>query len=123
MLEPDTGRVHVSCGVVFDESRGWEWNTAVTLRSREFTVRFFTAQPSVDNDGGGEPEEGALPPSPGQEAPLPVLGTPPSGEQQAPEFVMPIEDDEDRLDAFHNEFPVRYRRMDNVISNDRPVPG
>jgi hypothetical protein len=36
---------------------------------------------------------------------------------------MPIEDDVDRLDAFHNEFPVRYRRMDNVISNDRPVPG
>jgi hypothetical protein len=30
---------------------------------------------------------------------------------------MPLEDDEDRLDAFHNESHVRYRRMDSVISN------
>jgi hypothetical protein len=27
------------------------------------------------------------------------------------------------LDAFHNESPIRYRRMDNVIGNDLLVPG
>jgi hypothetical protein len=25
MLEPDTGRVHVSRDVNFDKNRGWEW--------------------------------------------------------------------------------------------------
>jgi hypothetical protein len=56
---------------------------------------------------------------------VPLLdpGTPPPVEQQEPEFVMPIEDDEDRLDAFHNESLVRYRWMDSVIGNDLPVPG
>jgi hypothetical protein len=39
-------------------------------------------------------------------------------ERQAPEFATPIEDDEDRLDAFHNKSPVRYRRIDSVIDND-----
>jgi hypothetical protein len=127
MLELDTERIHVSHDVVFDESRGWEWNTAASggdsVEQREFTVRFFTARPPVDNGDGAEPEEGELPPPPVQEAPLPVLGTPPPVEQQAPEFVTPIKDDEDRLDAFHNESPVRYRRMDSVIDNDLPVTG
>jgi hypothetical protein len=43
-------------------------------------------------------------------------------ERQAPEFATPIEDDEDRLDAFHNKSPVRYRRIDSVIDNDLLVP-
>jgi hypothetical protein len=44
-------------------------------------------------------------------------------EQQEPKFVTPIEDDEDRLDAFHNKSPIRYRWMDSVIGNDLPMPG
>jgi hypothetical protein len=51
------------------------------------------------------------------------LGTPPPVEQQAPEFTMPIEDDEDKLDAFHNESPIHYQRIDNVIDNNLLVPG
>jgi hypothetical protein len=90
---------------------------------REFTVRFYTAQPAADNVDGGVPEEGTLPPSLGQAAPLPDPGTPPPVEQQALEFVTPIEDDEDRLDAFHNKSLVRYQWMDNIIGNDKPVPG
>jgi hypothetical protein len=39
-----------------------------------------------------------------------------------PEFVTPIEDDEDRLDAFHNESHVRYHRINSVISDDLPMP-
>jgi hypothetical protein len=72
---------------------------------------------------GGEPEEGALPPSPRQAAPLPDPGTPSPVAQQEPEFVTQIEDNEDMLDAFHNESPVRYRQMDSVIGKDLPVPG
>jgi hypothetical protein len=44
-------------------------------------------------------------------------------EQQEPEFVTQIEDNEDMLDAFHNESPVRYQQMDSVIGKDLPVPG
>jgi hypothetical protein len=77
----------------------------------------------MDNVDGGEPEEGVLPPSPGQATPLPYPGSPPPVEQQEPKFVTPIEDDEDRLDAFHNKSPVRYWWMDSVIGNDLPMPG
>jgi hypothetical protein len=30
MLEPGTRRVHVSCNVIFDESRGWEWDAVAS---------------------------------------------------------------------------------------------
>jgi hypothetical protein len=119
MLEPDTGRVHVSCDIIFDENRGWEWDL---VAQREFTVRYYTVQALADDIGGGVPEEGALPPSPGQAVPLLDSGTPPPVEQ-VPEFVAPIEDVEDRLDVFHNESPVRYRRIDSVIGNDLLVLG
>jgi hypothetical protein len=80
MLEPGTGRVHVSRDVVFDESREWEWDAAASggdsATQREFTIRFFTAQSPAHDVDGGEPEEGALPPSPGQAVPLPDPGTP-----------------------------------------------
>jgi hypothetical protein len=49
--------------------------------------------------------------------------TPPPAVQDGPEFVTPLEDDEDRLDAFHDESPVRYRCIDSVISEEESVPG
>jgi hypothetical protein len=35
--------------------------------------------------------------------------------------VTPIEEDEDMLDAFDNESPVRYWQLDSVISDNLPV--
>jgi hypothetical protein len=68
MLEPDTGRVHVSHDVNFDKNRGWEWASAASdgdsTTQWEFIVRYYTAQPPVDDVNGGVPEEGVLPPSP-----------------------------------------------------------
>jgi hypothetical protein len=29
MLDPSSGRVRVSCYVIFDENRGWQWTTSV----------------------------------------------------------------------------------------------
>jgi hypothetical protein len=39
------------------------------------------------------------------------------------EFVTPLEDDEERLDAAHGESPMRYRTYDNIISTGEPVSG
>jgi hypothetical protein len=37
---------------------------------------------------------------------------------EATEFATPISDDEERLDMFHEDSPVRYRRMDQVIGDE-----
>jgi hypothetical protein len=39
------------------------------------------------------------------------------------EFTMPLYDDDDRLDVFHDKSPIRYCHIDNVIDNSEPVSG
>jgi hypothetical protein len=69
MLDPGTGRVHVSRDTIFDENRGWEWDSAASYGDstvqREFTVRYYTAQVLTNDIDEGVPEEDAPPPSPG----------------------------------------------------------
>jgi hypothetical protein len=47
MLEPGIGCVHISYDVIFDENRGWEWDSMTSdddsVTQREFTVRYYTA--------------------------------------------------------------------------------
>jgi hypothetical protein len=38
------------------------------------------------------------------------------------EFATPLFDDEDCIDAFHNDKPLHYRTLDNIFG-DQPVPG
>jgi hypothetical protein len=40
-----------------------------------------------------------------------------------PEFVTPLEDDEERLDAAHGETPMWYRTYDNIVDAGELVPG
>jgi hypothetical protein len=48
---------------------------------------------------------------------------PPPTDGEAIEFATPIsDDDEERLDAFHEDSPMQYHRMDQVIG-DEPNPG
>jgi hypothetical protein len=49
--------------------------------------------------------------------------TPPLAAQDEPDFVMLLEDDEDRLDAFQNESPVLYHHIDSVIGEEEPIQG
>jgi hypothetical protein len=35
---------------------------------------------------------------------------------------MPLPDDEERLDAWHEDTPVRYRNMDNVLGEVETAP-
>jgi hypothetical protein len=41
----------------------------------------------------------------------------------APEFVTPLKNDEEQLDAAHGELHVRYRAYDNIIGTGEHVPG
>jgi hypothetical protein len=38
------------------------------------------------------------------------------------EFATPLSHDEERIDAYHDGEPLRYRTMENLVS-DQPVPG
>jgi hypothetical protein len=38
------------------------------------------------------------------------------------EFATPLSDDEDRINAYHDDEPLRYRTLDNIFG-DQPVPG
>jgi hypothetical protein len=40
-----------------------------------------------------------------------------------PEFITPLEDDEERLDAAYGETPMCYRTYDNIVGTREPVPG
>ena len=37
------------------------------------------------------------------------------------EFATPLSDDEDHVDAYHNDEPLHYRILDNIFG-DQPVP-
>jgi hypothetical protein len=37
------------------------------------------------------------------------------------ELATPLSNDEDRVDAYHNGEPLRYRTLDNILG-DQPVP-
>jgi hypothetical protein len=38
------------------------------------------------------------------------------------EFTTPLSNNEDRIDAYHDNEPLRYRTLDNIFS-DQPIPG
>jgi hypothetical protein len=37
------------------------------------------------------------------------------------EFTTPLSNNEDRIDAYHDNEPLRYRTLDNIFS-DQPIP-
>jgi hypothetical protein len=58
-----------------------------------------------------------------QNTPQPELETPQLQELADPEFAPPMEDDANRLDAFHGDTPVCYRQVNNIVVEVEPVPG
>jgi hypothetical protein len=128
------GRVHTSRDVIFDESRGWDWSTKTSngesATRQEFTVKYYTVCALTD-DAEGVPPVGApelstanaeLQPA-AHDAPLPELRTPPPQESVGLEFATLMEEDADQLDAFHDDTPVHYRRVDNILGEGGSVPG
>jgi hypothetical protein len=70
------------------------------------------------------PSTPATPPLTQVTASSPQLVVGPAGAAVTPpEFVMPLEDDEERLDAVHGETPMQYHTCDNIVGMREPVPG
>lgn len=136
-LDPMTRRVRIARDVVFDEDRGWNWaaeNCDNEHPSSDFTIEYtFThvaaAATPMPSDGGDESvqqAQGARTPSPPAPAsPMPTVATPstPTATSPTPEFVSPPANDSARLDAAHDDTPVRYRTVDNLIGEGATPPG
>lgn len=152
ILDPATQRVRISRDVVFDEGRGWTWDKAVddgsTSTLRDFVIDYVhfegpggassSSSPSSPSPAPGSPSAPASTPPPAPPAcppPPPVpprsptpAPTPPgsapaaSARQRTVEFATPLSNDEDRVDAYHDDEPLRYRTVDNILG-DQPVPG
>lgn len=152
ILDPATQRIRISRDVVFDEGRGWTWDKAVddgsTSTLRDFVIDYVhfegpggassSSSPSSPSPAPGSPSAPASTPPPAPPAcppPPPVpprsptpAPTPPgsapaaSARQRTVEFATPLSNDEDRVDAYHDDEPLRYRTVDNILG-DQPVPG
>src|SRR6185437_14231234 len=137
ILDPETQRVRTARDVVFDEGRGWAWDKAVddgsTPTYDDFTVEYVhfegaggvgsSSSPSVPTPVPEPPP--TLAPAP-PAAPRPSAtppGTPPPAPAHSPvEFATPLTHDEERIDAYHDGEPLRYRTMEDLLG-DQPVPG
>jgi hypothetical protein len=128
----------VARDVVFDVAHGWDW-TATTDASPmvDFTIKYIYARAS----GAAAAARPASPCSPSSSTPsVRTLATPPSTPVTTPspqsgaalvaspavpppEFVKPLENDEEWLDAAHGELPVRYCAYDNIIGAGEHVSG
>jgi hypothetical protein len=138
ILNPAARQVCTARDVVFDEAHGWDW-TATTGASpvAGFTVEYIyagasraaaaarPASPHASSSPTPSVRTSAAPPSTSVVTLSPQSGAASVAGPAAPpsEFVTPLENDEERLDAAHGELPVRYRAYDNIIGAGEHVPG
>jgi hypothetical protein len=124
--------------VVFDEADGWDWTaTTCTAPAVDFTVEYIyvgasgaaaaarPASPHAPSSPTPSVRTLAAPPSTPVATPSPQSGAASVAGPAAPppEFVTPLKNDEERLDAAHGELPVRYHAYDNIIDAGEHVPG
>jgi hypothetical protein len=138
ILNPVARQVCTARDAVFDEAHGCDW-TATTNASPavDFTVEYIYAGAS-GAAAAARPASPHAPSSPTPSvrtvaAPPSTLVTTPSPQSGAasvvgpaaapPEFVTPLKNDEERLDAAHGELPVRYYAYDNIIGAGEHVSG
>ncbi|KAK3125062.1 hypothetical protein QOZ80_7BG0599500 [Eleusine coracana subsp. coracana] len=108
----------------------WDWSKEEEeVRSPgesviESTTMTYGAPAAMSPDHGGADFGPGTPPA----TPPPVLPSPaaipPSSPAPAPvvEFASPPADAEESLDAEHDDTPVRFRRVDNILGDDGPLP-
>jgi hypothetical protein len=138
ILNPAARQVCTACDVMFDEAHGWDWTeTTGTSPAADFTVKYIYAGAS----GAAAATRLASPHAPSSLTPsVRTLAAPPSTPVATPspqsgaasvagpavpppEFVTPLENDEERLDAAHGEAPMCYRTYDNIIGVGEHVSG
>jgi hypothetical protein len=130
--------VCTTCDIVFDEAHGWDWTaTTGTSPATDFTIEYIytgasgaaTAARLTSPHALSSPTPSVRTPAAPPSTPV-ITSSPQSGATSvagpaAPplEFVMPLENNEERLDAAHRELPVRYRAYDNIIGVGEHMPG
>ncbi|EEC81933.1 hypothetical protein OsI_25798 [Oryza sativa Indica Group] len=124
VYDPATRRVHVSRDVVFDEEAQWNWDgEAAANVDSDFTIEYTTVyHPATATPTQTGTEHGGAPASPRSPASGSTPTTPPVAEVLPVEFVSPPPDVEDDLDADHDDAPLRFRRIDDVLGPATP-PG
>jgi hypothetical protein len=152
ILDSGTQRVRTTRDIVFDEGRGWAWDKAVddgsTPTYNNFTVEYVhfkgaggvgSSLPLSMSTPVPEPPPTSASRSPAttsaatRSSPPPHLATPctpasratltPARVKHNPEeLATPLSHDAERIDVYHDSEPLRYRTMENLLS-DQPVPG
>jgi hypothetical protein len=132
ILDPVTRHVRMMRYVIFDEGRGWDWsketNGNATVSSSEFTVDYAELE-GFGGAGDFTLTIGSATPMP--RTPSPALDPTPSaapttslepGGSHAPVFTSPLEGDEERIDAAHDNTLLRYRTVDDILGDQAMMP-
>jgi hypothetical protein len=131
ILNPVARQVCTARDIMFDEAHGWDW-TATTGASpvADFTVEYIyagalgaaaKARPTSPH-ASSSPTPSVRTPTAPPSTPVAMPG-PQSGATSVVEFVTPLGNDDERLDAAHRELPVCYRAYDNIIGAGEHVSG
>jgi hypothetical protein len=138
ILDPMARQVCTAHDIVFDEACGWDWTeTTGAPPAADFTVEYIyagasgvaaatrLASPRALSSLTPSIRTLAAPPSTPVATPRPQSGAASVAGPVAPlpEFVTPLENYEERLDAAHGELPGRYHAYDNIIGAGENVPG
>jgi hypothetical protein len=137
ILDPAARQVCTTRDVVFDEAHGWDWTaTTGAPPAAEFTVEYIYAEasgaiaaarpasPHAPSSPTPSVRTPAAPPSTPVATPSPQSGAASVAGPAAPppEFVTPLENDDERLNAAHGESPMRYHTYDNIIGVEEHMP-
>ncbi|CAA6656454.1 unnamed protein product [Spirodela intermedia] len=127
--DPTTRRVHVTRDVVFDENAQWDWGSGAEQGNAGSHDDMFTLEYAVGNQVPPE-LDGAIEVL-DDDAPGPELMSPPSvhssgravpiedgGEEV--EFATPPNVHIDHLDANHDDVPLRFRKIDDIVGLASP---
>ncbi len=124
VFDPVSTRVRVTRDVVFDESAQWDWTTEEHTGMEQYADG-FTIEYLVPIDIEASPGAVASPISSSTtRAPSPAASLSPASPETTTnvEFVSPISDPGDALDADHDDdAPLRFRALDNILG-DVDVP-
>jgi hypothetical protein len=137
ILDPVIRQVCTARDVVFDEAHGWDCTATTGVSpAADFTVEYIYARASGAAAARPASPHASSSPTPSVRTPAAPPSTPvatPSPQSGAasvvgpaappPEFVTPLENDEERLDAAHGESLVHYHTYDNIFGTGEHVSG
>ncbi|WVZ50903.1 hypothetical protein U9M48_002109, partial [Paspalum notatum var. saurae] len=106
LYDPATKRVHISRDVIFDEQAQWEWHGEQAAgENSDFVIEYV----SVEQLEVRMTAQQQAAPTPAASTSSPVVQTPPL-------------DAEEDLDANHDDAPLRFRRVEDMLGSTTP-PG